>query len=280
MTTLIIAASMSTSSIFGASSKVDVKIPEDMCLIATDGSFVMGHNDQEWTSPARNVYLDSFFLDRYEVTNKKFCEFLNAMGNQKEGGTHWYGEETYPDIQREEEKGRYEVRKGRENYPVCQVTWFGAAAYAKWAGKRLPTEAEWEYAASNGGKTIYPWGNEWFDDYCNWGDGDTLDGFEFVAPVDSFSKGKNIWGCYNLTGNVFEWVNDWGGNYDPSDTTNPKGPLDGGRKMNKIHRGGCYKYPKAWMASYMRLAGPVSAYYPCVGFRCAMDVPKTDCGQQ
>ncbi|NLI98645.1 formylglycine-generating enzyme family protein, partial [bacterium] len=144
--------------------KNTVFVPRGMEFINPKGPFLMGDTTQQWTMPVRNVYLDPFFLDRCEVTNKQYSEFLNAVGNQKEGGSYWLDESSYPDILLED--GKYIVRKGRENFPVTQVSWYGAAAYAKWAGKRLPTEAEWEYAASNGGKTLYPWGDEWHNDYC------------------------------------------------------------------------------------------------------------------
>ncbi len=235
------------------------------------GAFVMGDSSKRSTSPVRNVQLESFFLDRYEVNNRQFCEFLNAMGNQKEGGSYWLDEWFYSDIIHEGDSFR--VKTGRESYPVSQVSWYGAAAYAKWAEKRLPTEAEWEFAASNNGTTLYPWNDEWHDDYCNWGEKGELDGYEFVAPVDSFEKGKNHYDCYNMVGNVFEWVADWYAPYNPTDTLNPQGPADG---TLKVHRGGCYKYSKDWQNRYARIGGRPSASYPCVGFRCAADVEKPE----
>jgi formylglycine-generating enzyme required for sulfatase activity len=253
----------------------DYVIPrEGMALIPTDNLFVMGDSSSMFSSssPARTVHLDYFFLDKYEVTNAQYCEFLNAMGNQKEGDSYWLNERGYSEIINED--GKYRVNKGFEDYPVCEVSWYGAAAYAKWAGKRLPTEAEWEFAASNGGKTLYPWGDHWNDDYCNWGEEGKLDGYEFTAPVDSFASGKNWYGCYNLVGNVFEWVWDWYDSYNPADTINPQGPAEPDKYQEKIHRGGCYKYDKDWQCRYPRLGGRASGSFPCVGFRCAMDVPK------
>lgn len=243
--------------------------PLGMNLIFAGNPFLMGDSSEKSTSPVRTVQLRSFFLDRYEVTNKQFCEFLNVMGNQKEGRFYWFDEWNYSEILHEDTG--YIVRDGYENYPVRQVSWYGAAAYAKWAGKRLPTEAEWEFAASNNGTTLYPWNDEWHDDYCNWGEEGKIDGYEFVAPVDAFEKGKNHYDCYNMAGNVFEWVADWYGSYDPADTVNPQGPTEG---ELKVHRGGCYKYPKEWQTRYARIGGEPSNTYPCVGFRCAMDVPK------
>ncbi|MCK4334817.1 SUMF1/EgtB/PvdO family nonheme iron enzyme [candidate division WOR-3 bacterium] len=246
--------------------------PDNMTLIP-GGSFYMG-DSSSGVSSIRKVYLSSFFLDRYEVNNRQFCEFLNAMGNQKEGGSYWLDETSYPDIL--SENGKYYVRKRRENYPVCHVSWYGARAYAKWAGKRLPTEAEWGFAASNKGTTLYPWGNEWHDDYCNWKEGGELDGYEFTCSVYSLPQGINKYDCYNMVGNVFEWVADWFAPYDPADTINPQGPQDGGKRNLKVHRGGCYKYPKKWQNRYERIGGTPDACYSCVGFRCAADVPTPE----
>jgi len=248
--------------------------PPGMSLIIAEKPFLMGDSSKTFTSPVRNVHLDYFFLDRYEVTNKQFCKFLNAMGNQKEGGVYWFDEWFYSDIIHEGDSFR--VKAGRESYPVSQVSWYGARAYAKWAGKRLPTEAEWEFAASNNGTTLYPWDGEWHDDYCNWGEKGELDGYEFTAPVDSFEKGKNHYDCYNMVGNVFEWVADWYAPYNPADTINPQGPADGGKRNLKVHRGGCYKYPKKWQNRYERIGGTPDACYSCVGFRCAADVPTPE----
>ncbi len=245
--------------------------PLEMELVYSDNDrlFNMGDSNDVASSPVRKVLLrKSFFIDKYEVTNAKYCKFLNEMGNQKEGGSYWLDESSYPNILFED--GKYVVRKGYENYPVYYVSWYGAVAYAKWAGKRLPTEAEWECVASNSGSTKYPWGNEWHDDYCNWGEEGKLDGYEFVAPVGSFEKGKNYDDCYDLVGNVFEWVADWQARYNLADTIDPKGPETGDIK---VHRGGCYKYEKEWQNRYARIGGKPSSSYPCVGFRCAVDVP-------
>jgi len=248
-----------------------VVIPKAGMNYISGRTFVMGDSSDRNCSPVRRVNVDPFHLDRYEVTNEQFCGFLNARGNQKEGGSYWFDEWYYSDIIHEGDSFR--VKAGRESYPVSQVSWYGAAAYAKWAGKRLPTEAEWEFAASNNGTTLYPWDGEWHDDYCNWGEGGELDGYEFVAPVDSFEKGKNHYDCYNMVGNVFEWVYDWYVRYNPADTLNPQGPATG---TLKVHRGGCYKYSKEWQTRYARIGGKPSACYPCVGFRCAADVPKQE----
>jgi formylglycine-generating enzyme required for sulfatase activity len=228
----------------------------------------MGDTISSLTSPAHKVWLDSYFIDKYEVSNDEFCNFLNDMGNQKEGGAYWFDESSNPEIERI--NGEYKPKKGYEKHPVRYVTWYGANAYAKWAGKRLPTEAEWEYAASNGGTTKYPWGNEWCDTCCNWEEEGKLDEYEFTCPVDAFESGKNKYDCYNMVGNVFEWVSDWYGSYKVEFQKNPGGPEKG---ELKVHRGGCYKYEKEWQTSRARIGGLPTTAYPCVGFRCAKDIP-------
>ncbi|TKJ43962.1 hypothetical protein CEE36_02255 [candidate division TA06 bacterium B3_TA06] len=240
-------------------------------LIGINNRFSMGDSTDRNTSPVRNVHLNSFFLDSYEVTNEQFCKFLNAMGNQKEGGVYWFDEWFYSDIIHEGDSFR--VKAGRESYPVSQVSWYGAAAYAEWAGKRLPTEAEWEFAASNNGTTLYPWDGGWHDDYCNWGEEGKLDGYEFTAPVDSFAKGKNHYDCYNMVGNVFEWVSDWYAPYSPADTINPKGPQTG---TQKAYRGGSFAEGKEWMTTRARQGADPAEASPCIGFRCAADIEKPE----
>ncbi|MBD3285733.1 SUMF1/EgtB/PvdO family nonheme iron enzyme, partial [candidate division WOR-3 bacterium] len=248
-----------------------VILPQEGMEFIPGGSFAMGDSSIRGCSPVREVKIDPFYLDVFEVTNKQFCRFLNEMGNQKEGGSYWFDETSYPDILFDIEDSIYNVRKGRENYPVYWVSWYGARAYAEWIGKRLPTEAEWEYAASNAGQHTYPWGNEWHDDYCNWAEEGKLDGSEFTAPVGSFEKGMNHFGCYDMVGNVFEWVNDWYAPYNPQDMINPQGYTSEGSNL-KVHRGGCYKYEKEWQNRFARIGGEPAATFPCVGFRCAKDV--------
>ncbi|MBD3285450.1 SUMF1/EgtB/PvdO family nonheme iron enzyme [candidate division WOR-3 bacterium] len=168
----------------------------------------------------------------------------------------------------------YQVEPGYENYPVRWVTWYGAEAYAEWAGRRLPTEAEWEFSASTDGMYKYPWDDrKWHRDYCNWGEGGRHDGFEFTAPVDTFPMTVNNLECLNMVGNVSEWVADWYGAYNPADTINPKGPEDG---TLKVYRGGSCADGKVWQTSRARRGVDPAKASPYIGFRCAMDIPKPE----
>lgn len=163
--------------------------PEGMVFIP-GGKFVMGRNDGESDEgPAHEVEIKPFFLDAQEVTNRDYKKFVDGAGHA--APKHWKDGSYVPDEAR---------------YPVTHVTWEDATAYAKWANKRLPTEAEWEYAARGGDKGyLYPWGNQWQPGYAN------VDrkGLAKPAPVRSFEKDVSPFGIYDMAGNVSEWVQDF-----------------------------------------------------------------------
>ena len=132
---------------------------EGMVLIPA-GEFQMGSNSGESNEkPVHSVYIDAFYMDEYEVTNAEYAAFLNAKGKHTESGKTWLN---IGDARARIEyvAGVYRAKGGYENHPVTDVSWYGAVAYAAWAGKRLPTEAEWEKAArGNLSGLTYPWGN-------------------------------------------------------------------------------------------------------------------------
>ena len=158
--------------------------------------------EQEFEREVRQsaVYLDAFYIDVYEVTNAQYKKFMDATGHQAPGS--WD-----------------DTNFNAPDQPVVDVTWFDAVAYAQWAGKRLPTDAEWEKAARGGlvGKQ-YSWGDEPPDGtQCNFNDQDTNtnilygadvnDGYQHTAPVGSFPP--NGYGLYDMAGNVQEWCEEW-----------------------------------------------------------------------
>lgn len=252
------------------------------------GVFWMGNNTREGFTnemPYHPVYLDSFYVDKYEVMNMDYVEFLNAGGND----AHYHplmsddkccGIFKYPN-------GRYAVTPGREDYPVTYVTWEDAVAYARWCGKRLLTEAEWEKAARGGlvGKKFIA-GNYIAQDEANYTGRAFLDQWDYTAPVGGFEP--NGYGLHDICGNVWEWVQDYyAPNFYSSDTMyNPvNDPKDNHSIKYRIIRGGSWA-DLSGKDSYLRVAcrGP---NYPIpenwanrIGFRCARSVPPSREQQQ
>lgn len=202
-------------------------------------------------TPQHVVYVDAFYIDKYEVTNAQYKKFIEATGHRVP--SYW-----------DDEKFNH------PNQPVVGVSWEDAVAYAKWAGKRLPTEAEWEKAARGTDGRKYPWGNEWDSSKCNSNAGG--DKYEFTAPVSNFPASASPYGVMDMAGNVEEWIYDW---YDKAayrrgPKRNPKGPDSGSMR---VLRGGSW-YDTNW--KYLRCAGrprgiPDSGT-SFIGFRCAQDV--------
>ena len=226
-----------------------ISLPDlEWCYVSA-GWFTMGSADstaEEHESPEHNVYLDSFYISKYEVTNAQYCEFLNAYGNSCGDNVCIDLNSSYCDIYYQD--GKYYVKEGKDNYPVVEVTWFGAKAFCEYYGWRLPTEAEWEKAARGTDKRKYPWGDHepYYDGkyYANYNPGSyDEDGYEYSSPAGSFPEGASPYGCMDMAGNVWEWVNDWYDSYyySTSPDHNPQGPSTG---FDKIIRGGSWlRYP-------------------------------------
>jgi formylglycine-generating enzyme required for sulfatase activity len=211
--------------------------------------------------PAHTVSLDGFWIDKYEVTNAQFAAFLNEEGNQEEGGVTWL-ELDSDHCLIEESGGEFQPKSGYADHPVVDVSWYGAKAYAEWVGGRLPTEAEWEYAARGPEGRIYPWGDE--EPTCDLAQyvgcsGDTV-------PVDSLPNGASWCGALNMAGNVWEWVADWydGDYYARSPLENPGGPEDGGYR---VFRGGAFSHNARHVRCASRNGGHPHHRYLDGGFR-------------
>jgi formylglycine-generating enzyme required for sulfatase activity len=247
------------------------------------GQFEMGSNEDEWARPVHRVALDAFWIDQIEVTNAMFSAFLNEQGNQVEQGVSWleagaghrgigYGHISAND-------GVFLPQAGYEDYPVIEVSWYGAAAYCSWAGRRLPTEAEWEYAARGPQARDYPWGDT-FDgrraNYCDvnctydWRETIFDDGSAQWTSVGSYPDGASWCGALDMAGNVWEWVSDWWSEdyYAQSPMDNPQGPDSG---TLHIARGGSW-FDEGRVARAFRRKGltPSSYRMHWVGFRCAV----------
>jgi formylglycine-generating enzyme len=214
---------------------------EDMVYIE-QGEFWMGSDENDSTvgtdeKPKHKVYIDSYWIDKYEVTNGQYCKFLNDKGKDEGDGQKWL----HPGDKKGEGKikkigAKYIVVTGYENYPVTFVTWYGASSYAGWAGKRLPTEAEWEKAARGTDGRVYPWGNDWNKDKC--ANQESSSGRESKSAA-SYPGGTSPYGVMDMAGNVMEWCADWYGLYSISEGTikNPKGPF---YSYTKVVKGGSW----------------------------------------
>ncbi len=186
-------------------------------------------------TPRHTVYLDALYIDKYEVTNAQYAKFLNAYGKNVDAVGHELLMINSGYCLIKKVRNTYKPNAGYEDHPVIEVTWYGAATYAQFYGKRLPTEAEWEKAARGGlaGKR-YPWGDSKPDgSNVNFADKNTNfhgsditinDGYERTAPVGSYQP--NGYGLYDMAGNVYEWCADEVDKnyYSKSPKNNPKGP--------------------------------------------------------
>jgi formylglycine-generating enzyme required for sulfatase activity len=228
--------------------------------------------------PAHRVALETYWIDQTEVTNAQFAAFLNEAGNQTEGGAPWWdGEAGIAVVEEAGGELSYQARRGSADHPVTDVTWYGAAAYCAWAGARLPTEAEWEYAARGPESRVFPWGDafdgsrlNYCDSYCDRYHADEAsdDGYAETAPVGSYPEGASWCGALDMAGNVWEWTADWYAEdyYGRSPDANPTGPASGEKR---VARSGSWGYPSSFTAAVYRGATHPANTHVDLGFRCA-----------
>ncbi len=234
---------------------------ENMVYIPA-GNIMMGSKYQKDEQPIHRVYVDGFYIDKYEVTVAEYREFCRATRRVMPKQPYW----------------------NDDNHPVVKVSWNNANAYARWKKKRLPTEAEWEYAARSGRKGyFYSWGNKapgrrkggniadealrsekkfwriWKNYY---------DGFVYTSPRGSFYS--NDFGLFDMTGNVWEWCSDWyvADYYKTSLQKNPKGPDKG---THKVLRGGSWNFSPRDILATRRMHYRRDVELDYIGFRCAKD---------
>jgi len=233
------------------------------------GEFTMGSETYDDEKPIHQVYLDAYYMDKYEMTNALYETCVSAgvcdPPQQTSSYTHtsYYGDSQYAD------------------YPVIYVDWNQATTYCEWRGARLPTEAEWEKAARGTDGRVYPWGNEWdvrstrrlnFSDKNDpTGASDTVadDGYADTAPVGSYPNGISPYGLYDMAGNVWEWVADWydSSYYANSPSSNPMGSSSG---EYRVLRGGSWDSDGDNARSAYRSWYDPSLFSLNVGFRCAL----------
>ena len=188
---------------------------------------------------SENRFLKAFWIDKFEVTNAQYARFVEEAGHRKPG--YWE-----------------DPAFNQPAQPVVGVSWEDAMAYARWAGKRLPSEAEWERAARGADGRTYPWGEDWMADRCNSTGGQ--DGFEGLAPVGSFPLGASPYGVMDMAGNVWEWVAD-----------EPSPDASSGSRLLRIGKGGSWANPPDQVKVISRAKGDSNLTDCIVGFRCAMD---------
>ncbi len=229
------------------------------------GVFIMGSNDHGADEkPEHRVYLDAYYIDQYETNASDYAEFLNQTDQAKiyyldaKSGVLVYD-------------GRYRTQKGFENYPINNVSWFGAAAYCRWKNKRLPTEAEWEKAARGSEGNLYPWGSAPPDPekaryFQTWTEENNL---RVMVPVDELPKGQSPYGAFNMAGNVKEWVDDWHDREYYSEKDHQKNPTGSIGGEFKSMRGGSWHDLSGFIYSSYRNNNYPGSRMNDYGFRCA-----------
>lgn len=246
------------------------------------GTFLMGSGKSEKNErPERKVQLSAYWIDQTELTASRFARFAEATQhrttaeaekwawvwddslNKGKGG--WRREK---DVSWRNPSGKGSDWKAMPEQPVSQVSWTDADAYCRWAGRRLPTEAEWERAARGDDGRKYAWGNERDPKRANLHGGE--DGFPGVAPVGRFPQGASPFGVLDMAGNVWEWVTDW---YHPQAyktmaAKDPKGPAKGTRR---VVRGAAWGSPIDWATTTNRYDRLPPYRNNKIGFRCAQD---------
>jgi len=271
------------------------------------GSFVMGTNSDigfpdDGEGPEKTINLNQFHIDIYSVTNSEFEKFITETKYITEAEQYGWSFVFYKLLSKVTlAKIEYKVTstpwwcvvknaywrrpegpksniKNRGDHPVVHISWNDAVNYCTWANKRLPTEAEWEYAAQGGVEnSIYPWGNELIpnnEHQCNIWQGEfpkensLEDGYLSTAPVYSYKS--NGYGLYNIVGNVWEWTQDWFSTSYPKirDTNNPLGP---GTGESKVIKGGSFLCHKSYCNRYRiaaRSSNTTNSSTSNLGFRC------------
>jgi formylglycine-generating enzyme required for sulfatase activity len=216
------------------------------------GEFLMGAASLDNDGPDHRVKLSEFWIDTYEVTNARYALCVSAdkcsppARTSSNTRSSYYGDTRF------------------ENFPVVLISWYDADMFCKWAGKHLPTEAQWEKAARGTDGRFYPWGNKFDPARVN----STLNGFLDTVAVGTYPDGVSPYGAHDMSGNVWEWVGDWFDEryYYDSPAENPQGPKLGREKG--VRGGGYGVYDAVMRTTYRRSVLPEREFV-FIGFRCA-----------
>jgi len=200
-------------------------------------------------------------MDVYPVTNRQFRAFIEDRGYIRPELWDPEGWKWVVEVQRTQPSYWDDEHFNRPNYPVVGVSWFEADAYARWIGKRLPTEAEWEKAARGENALEWPWGNSFKGDCLNCSDSEEL--IHGTTPIGVYPAGQSPYGIFDLAGNVAEWVSDW---YKPYERNLAKDSHYG--ENFKVRRGGGWAWDRDFVRCTCRNASPRVADYAVLGFRC------------
>jgi len=213
------------------------------------GPFIMGNNNgRQDEAPAHEVDVPAFEIDKFEVTNADFAQFVEATDYQTDAEKTGLSR-TWRD-----------AAEGKDNHPVVYASWNDATAYCKWVGKRLPTEAEWEKAARGSDERLYPWGIEYDPNKVNGQDS----GIRGTTAVGSFADGASPYGVLDMAGNVWEWTADW---YEAYPGSSYQSPYYG--EQFRVVRGGGWFETADFLRTTTRNATSDTAANDDLGFRCA-----------
>lgn len=225
-----------------------------------------GESRSAGNEPIHTVYLDAYYMDKYEVTNAQYNECVEAEVCEppKQSYSHtresYYGNPKY------------------DKYPVICINWYDAKTYCRWRGGRLPSEEEWEKAARDPHGRIFPWGNSFENklNFCDkkcdmeWANNDLDDGYADTAPVGSFPEGVSLYGIHDMAGNIWEWTASWYKAYPGAEDTTD---IDFGEVFKSV-RGGSWRYGGSVARTNHRAKGDPLGQNNNDGFRCVKDISK------
>jgi formylglycine-generating enzyme required for sulfatase activity len=264
-------------------------------VLVPAGAFMMGADDEDSDTdedPIHEVRLDAFWLDVTEVTNAQYAAFVADTGfitaDELDGEGYTVLTDTFENVRGanwRHPRGPESDIVGQDDLPVTMVSYDDARAYCAWAGGRLPTEAQWEYAARGPDAPLYPWGDVFSDQRVNacdrncpmsWADDSFNDGYTFAAAVATFGGGVSWVGAEDMAGNVWEWTADWWDEtyYARSPVDNPTGPSGSVDEDGKSVRGGAWSSTDQGVRSTTRVSVGAWRGHFDVGFRCVYDVGR------